>query len=550
QLIDSVFFSSSGGMTENSGEVWPRQLPYLRSVVDYDQDSPVYRWTVAFDDGQLQSAFPETGGASSIEPISQTSTGRLRQVLVRGPGGELSLSGGQLRQRLGLRSSFVRFRPPEDPDTVMERLGSWLGLRPSLVAEGRGYGHGVGLSQWGTYGMALKGVSDVERLCGRLAMGVGNARDLKALGTSVAQWPKVSALLEKSDSKLLQALAQPLANPALLELGNRVVRALVDEPPLVLKEGGLFQKGYHAELDTLTELSTSGKDYLAALEVREREKTGISSLKVRYNKVFGYYLEVTKANLHLVPAEYFRKQTTVGAERFVTPELKEYEEKVLTAEEKRGALEFQLFNSLREQVVAQAAGLKAAADAVATLDGVLSLARCAAEYGYVRPMLDESEVLEIEAGRHPVVERMLQGERFVPNDIRLDGQNAQVQIITGPNMAGKSTVMRQVALTVVMAQAGSFVPAKRARIGRCDRVFTRVGASDNLARGQSTFMVEMSETANILHHATSKSLLVLDEIGRGTSTFDGVSIAWAVAEHLHNHVGARTLFATHYHELT
>ena len=326
-------------------------------------------------------------------------------------------------------------------------------------------------------------------------------------------------------------------------------RAIADEPPVTLKEGGLFQRGYHAQLDELVELSTSGKDFLLKIETREKERTGISSLKVRYNKVFGYYLEITRANLHLVPPEYIRKQTTVGSERFVTPELKEYEEKVLTAEEKRCALELELFEQLRAKVVARAAQLRAAAEAVATGDALLSFARAAAEYGYSRPQIDDSEVLEITGGRHPVVERMLDREVFVPNDVRLDRKDSQILVITGPNMAGKSTVMRQVALIALMAQAGSFVPAKAARIGLCDRIFTRVGAADNLAKGQSTFMVEMTETANILHNATRKSLVLLDEIGRGTSTFDGLSIAWAVAEHLHDRVGARTLFATHYHEL-
>jgi DNA mismatch repair protein MutS len=325
---------------------------------------------------------------------------------------------------------------------------------------------------------------------------------------------------------------------------------VADEPPTTLKEGGLFKVGFHAELDELIALSTSGKELLLKIEARERERTKISSLKIRYNKVFGYYLEVTRSNLHLVPSDYIRKQTTVGAERYVTAELKEYEEKVLTAEERRCALELRLFEELRARVTAEAGSIRAAAEAVAALDVLCALARAAAEYGYVRPSVDDSDVLEIIGGRHPVVERMLGSEVFVSNDVHLDRKDAQLLIITGPNMAGKSTVMRQVALIALMAQAGSFVPARRARIGLCDRIFTRVGAADNLARGQSTFMVEMTETANILHNATRRSLVILDEIGRGTSTFDGLSIAWAVAEHLHDRVGARTLFATHYHELT
>lgn len=396
----------------------------------------------------------------------------------------------------------------------------------------------------------LKQVSDVERLCGRLSLASGGARDLDALGRSLAAMPKLAAALGSMKSALLKALVGPLTHAGLLELGATLSKALVEEPPAVLADGGFIKKGYHAELDTLIELSTSGKDYLLKLEARERERTGINSLKVRYNKVFGYYLEVTRSNLQLVPREWIRKQTTAGGERYVTEELKTYEEKVLTADEKRIALEQRLFEELRAVVVARASQLRAAGDAVATLDALVSFARVSSENGYVRPVVDESSVLELEGGRHPVVEKALGGDSFIPNDVRVDREEAQVLIITGPNMAGKSTVMRQVAIAAVMAQSGCFVAAKKARIGLCDRVFTRVGASDNLARGQSTFMVEMTETANILHHATKKSLVVLDEIGRGTSTFDGLSIAWAVAEHLHDRLGARTLFATHYHELT
>ena len=317
----------------------------------------------------------------------------------------------------------------------------------------------------------------------------------------------------------------------------------------------MIRRGWSEELDRIVELSENGKGVIASLETRERQRTGIGSLKVRYNRVFGYYIEVTKANLHLVPPDYQRRQTTVGGERFVTPELKDLEEQVLGAEEKRVALEERIFEELRGRVVSEAGRLRAAASAIATADAVLSLARIAAERGYQRPVLDDSESLEIVGGRHPVVEAMLPADSggFVPNDVSIsssaDPEGAQLLVITGPNMAGKSTVMRQAALIVLMAQAGSFVPAERARIGVVDRVFTRVGASDDLARGRSTFMVEMTETASILHNATRRSLVILDEIGRGTSTFDGLSIAWAVAERLHDRTGCRTLFATHYHEL-
>jgi DNA mismatch repair protein MutS len=393
----------------------------------------------------------------------------------------------------------------------------------------------------------LKEIADLERLCGRLSLGAGNARDLRSLAISLAALPKLGRALSHCQSPLLRMLVRPLEG--LGELEQVLAAAVVDEPPLSLKEGGIFRPGYNPELDEWARLSTSGKEVLLKIETREKQRTGIQSLKVRYNRVFGYYLEVTRSHLHLVPPDYIRKQTTVGAERYVTPELKELEEKVLSAEEKRCALEFRLFEELRQRVAAQASALRAAAESVSACDALLSFARCAAEYGYQRPHLDDTCDIEIISGRHPVVERTLVSEVFVPNDVSLTRADTQILVITGPNMAGKSTLMRQVALTALMAQAGSFVPAKSARIGLCDRIFTRIGAADNLSRGQSTFMVEMTETANILHNATERSLVILDEIGRGTSTFDGLSIAWAVAEHLHDRVGARTLFATHYHEL-
>ena len=400
----------------------------------------------------------------------------------------------------------------------------------------------------------LKHVADLERLTARLALRAGNPRDLGALSRSLARLPALVAglqpLAKASAGPLLSALVGPCEEPSLAGLSQTLSRALVDEPSATVAEGGFIKAGFDAELDGYAALAKSGKDYLSQLETREKERTGIASLKVRYNRVFGYYLEVTKANLHLVPKGWVRKQTTVGGERYVTDELREYEEKVLSADEKALVLEQRLFEQLRAQVIALAGPLKAAADALATLDVLCSFAQVSAERRYVRPVIDESDVLELLGGRHPVVELSLSSESFIPNDVRLDRKERQLLVITGPNMAGKSTVMRQTALAVVMAQAGCFVPARSARVGLCDRVFTRVGASDNLAKGHSTFMVEMTETANILHHATKRSLVVLDEIGRGTSTFDGLSIAWAVAEHLHDRIGARTLFATHYHELT
>jgi len=393
----------------------------------------------------------------------------------------------------------------------------------------------------------LKELSDLERVLGRLSLRAGNARDLRALGHSLRRLPALREQLDTCKAQLLRGLVPDLTG--LDDLAAALERAIADDPPATIKEGGMFRTGWDAALDELIELSSSGKEYLARLEARERERTGIASLKVRFNKVFGYFIEVTRSNLHLVPADYVRKQTTVNAERFVTEDLKTYEEKVLTAEDKRIALELGLYEAMRTRVLDHAGAIKRAAAAIATVDTLLSLAKVAADWGYVRPEVDESDVIEIVEGRHPVVERSLAGESFVPNDVKLDRETRQVVVITGPNMAGKSTVLRQTALIALLAQAGAFVPAARARIGVVDRIFCRVGASDNLARGQSTFMVEMVETAAILHGATERSLVVLDEIGRGTSTFDGLSIAWAVAEHLHDRVGARTLFATHYHEL-
>jgi DNA mismatch repair protein MutS len=402
---------------------------------------------------------------------------------------------------------------------------------------------------------ALRSVADLERLLSRLTLGQGNGRDLRALASTLLALPGVSEQLEARQARILAGAGQALRG--LEALAEHLDRAVAEEPPVGLKEGGLVRRGYSPELDGIVALAEDGKGTIARLEAVERERTGISSLKVRFNRVFGYYLEVTKSNLHLVPADWERRQTTVGGERFVTPKLKEFEEQVLTAEERRFALEERIFEELRQAVVALAGRIRTAADAVATADALLSLARVAAERGYARPVVDSSEALEIVDGRHPVVEALLPDgpAAFVPNDVRVasrsegDEGSGSLLVITGPNMAGKSTVMRQAALIALLAHMGSFVPARRARVGLVDRIFTRVGASDDLARGRSTFMVEMTETAAILHNATRRSLVVLDEIGRGTSTFDGVSIAWAVAEHLHDQVGCRTLFATHYHEL-
>jgi DNA mismatch repair protein MutS len=333
------------------------------------------------------------------------------------------------------------------------------------------------------------------------------------------------------------------------DLGELVGRAIVDEPPLAVKEGGMIRDGFDSALDELRTAMRGGKDWIAKLQQDEIARTGIQSLKVRFNSVFGYYIEVTKANLERVPPGYIRKQTIANGERFITPELKEMEGKILGAEERGVKLEYELFQHVREAVLGRLSDIQQTAAALAQLDVLGSFAETARLYSYCRPQIGNDGALFIREGRHPVLEQNLSEERFVPNDARLDGET-QIALITGPNMAGKSTYIRQVALLVLLAQTGSFIPAAEARIDLVDRIFTRIGASDDLARGQSTFMVEMCETANILNNATPRSLIILDEIGRGTSTFDGLSLAWSIVEHLHNQVGAKTLFATHYHELT
>ena len=397
---------------------------------------------------------------------------------------------------------------------------------------------------------ALNGVYDLERLNSKIAMASANAKDLVALRASLEKLPQIDDLLSRLQSPYLNDLRQQL--DLLPELVSLLDQAIVDDPPFVLRDGGIIKDGFNGELDDLRMISRDGKGWIAALEQQERERTGIPSLKVKYNKIFGYFIEITLRNLDRVPEDYQRKQTLTNAERFITPQLKEYEEKVLGAEDRIVELEYNLFQQVRLEASAEGGRIQQSAEALAILDSLLSLADLAHERNYVCPQIDDSGVIQIEAGRHPVVEGMPLKEAFVPNDVELDTEKNQLLIITGPNMAGKSTFMRQVALITLMAQLGSFVPAETARIGVVDRIFTRVGASDNLAKGESTFMVEMNETANILRHATQNSLIILDEIGRGTSTFDGVSIAWAVAEYLHDNstVAAKTLFATHYHELT
>jgi DNA mismatch repair protein MutS len=401
---------------------------------------------------------------------------------------------------------------------------------------------------------SLDGVRDIERLAGKAAAGRASPRELRALGDSMARLPLVQAALEKARTAALSegeaAFGKHVSKwDGCGDLCQEVMRVLVDRPPVTIGDEPSIRDGVDTALDEWRALRDGGKDGIAKIQTEERARTGISSLKVGYNKVFGYFIEVTNSNIHLVPADYQRRQTLAGAERYVTPSLKEYEERVLTAAERVEERERELFEALRSDIGAQVARLQSVAQIIAELDVLASLAEAAAREGYVRPELVDEFSLEITAGRHPVVERMMPREKFIPNDISLT-EDARMIILTGPNMAGKSTVLRQVGLIVLMAQVGSFVPASRARIGIVDRLFTRVGASDNLVRGQSTFMVEMSETSAILHTATRRSLVLLDEIGRGTSTYDGISIAWSVSEHLHDVVGCKTVFATHYHELT
>ncbi|MGB4600607.1 MAG: DNA mismatch repair protein MutS [Trichlorobacter sp.] len=425
---------------------------------------------------------------------------------------------------------LVQVQPIRQRLSAVEELGERADLRDPLAA-------------------LLKGVHDLERLSGRVSLAGAGGRDLRALYDSLEQVPDIRVLLAETTAPLLRELVNQL--DPLKDVRSLIESAIAPCPPFSLREGGIIADGFNPELDELRTISREGKGFIARLEAQERERTGINSLKIRFNKVFGYYIEVTRSNLSSVPDNYIRRQTIATGERYITEELKQYEEKVLGAEDRICELEYSLFQCVREQTAAQGSRISRTAAAVAGLDVLLALATVAVERNYCKPLVDDSDRIEISEGRHPVVEAMNLGERFVPNDTRLDQEQHQLLMITGPNMAGKSTYMRQVALITLMAQVGSFVPATSATIGIADRIFTRVGAGDNLARGQSTFMVEMMETAHILRNATPKSLVVLDEIGRGTSTFDGLSIAWAVAEFLHDtsRCKARTLFATHYHEL-
>jgi DNA mismatch repair protein MutS len=428
-------------------------------------------------------------------------------------------------------------RPLFDKNAIIARLDAVSAFKddPATLAELR---------------EIINSVRDLERIISRLNIGSANARDMAALSKSLESMPDIKNLLGAFDMPLLCEVRNRLHE--LPELVSEINKTISDEPPALLNDGGIIREGCNPELDELRKAASEGKNWIAELQAKEQERTGIKSLKIRFNNVFGYYIEISKSNIVNAPADYIRKQTLVNGERYITPALKEMENKILGAEDKSKALEYELFQKLREQTISFTSKILETAASLATVDALASFAECARKYNYCRPVISDDETLDIRGGRHPVLDATMKEERFVPNDTFLDGDENRIMIITGPNMAGKSTYIRQVALLVLLAQTGSYIPAQSAKVGLVDRIFTRVGAVDDISRGQSTFMVEMLETANILNHATKKSLVILDEIGRGTSTFDGISIAWAVAEYLHDSptAMARTLFATHYHELT
>jgi DNA mismatch repair protein MutS len=467
-----------------------------------------------------------------LEPIFAADAG--------GPQAQLTVLGVLDQTLTGMGGRLLRQRllgPSMDRAEIEQRLDAVGEVRQQTILRAELRKH-------------LGSILDLERLLAKITLGSASPRDVLALGRSLEKIPALKRCFDTQQAARLRNLHDRLDE--LADVANLILEAIADEPPLNLVDGGTIRAGFHAELDELRDLSQNGKRYIAQIETRERQRTGIASLKVRFNNVFGYYIEITRANQHLAPADYERKQTLANAERFTTPELKDYERKVLDAEDKILTLEKELFADVRKRAAGHAQRIRATAAAVAELDVTASLAQVAAENRYQRPTFADSGEMRILAGRHPVIERLTEQEagRFIPNDLYLNDSTDLIAIITGPNMGGKSTYLRQAALIAILAQTGSFVPAESASLPVIDRIFTRIGASDNLARGRSTFMVEMTETAVILNTATSRSFIVLDEIGRGTATYDGLALAWSVVEHIHARTRAKTLFATHYHELT
>lgn len=504
---------SAGVILHYLAETEHRAIGHISFIQRIEEDK--YVWLDRFTIRNLELIHPtQEGGVPLISLIDQT----------------LTAMGGRL-----LRKWLVL--PLKELKTIEQRQEGVAGLLASS-------------SLLDQVSDLLKPIGDVERMISKVAAGRINPRELNALKKALQQIPEIKTLLSASTSPSLSGLAASL--DSCTELVEKIDTILREDPPVLMHQGGMIKSGYLAELDELHGLSSSGKNFLADIQKREIERTGITSLKVSYNKVFGYYLEVTNAHKDRVPPEWIRKQTLVNAERYITEELKVYEEKILSAEDKISVIEFRLFQELVASALSYITHIQQNALGIATLDVLASFATVAKKNNYVRPALNETEIIDIKGGRHPVIEKQLPaGENYVPNDIYLDDKTQQIMMITGPNMAGKSALLRQTALIVLLAQMGSYVPAESANLGLVDKVFTRVGASDNLSKGESTFMVEMTETAAILNNLSSRSLVLLDEIGRGTSTYDGVSMAWAIAEHLHNHPvhRAKTLFATHYHEL-
>jgi DNA mismatch repair protein MutS len=463
--------------------------------------------------------------------IVESSTGNARDTLL----------GVINRSRTGMGARLLRnwlVRPSIDPREIESRFDAVAELCSSPIVQE-------------DVRSSFEGIFDFERLLSKITLGTASARELTALRSSTGRLPDIAQALLRLKSSRFNELASRL--DLLGDLHELLVKAVSEDPPINLVDGGVIRDGYHPELDELRSLARNSKTYLASLEIRERQRTGIGSLKVRFNRVFGYYIEISKPNLHLVPQEYDRKQTLVGAERFVTPELKEYEDKILTAEEKILEIEKHVFQQIRNRIAEESKRIRQSASVIAEFDVLTAFATTAQRFGYSRPQISANDELIVRKGRHPVIEALSEehrADRFVPNDLYMNDSTDQIHIVTGPNMGGKSTFLRQNALLVILAQMGSFVPAQLLRFPIVDRIFTRIGASDSLTRGRSTFMVEMTETATILNSASPRSLIVLDEVGRGTATFDGLSIAWAVIEYIQANIRAKTLFATHYHELT